>query len=295
VNFVAVKRDVTRLVQLEEQLRQAQKLEAIGQLAAGIAHEINTPAQFIGDNVRFLQEAFTELLACTAAIRERLAACGDGSAAELAESVERTLDEAQLDELGAEVPEAIEHALDGVRRVTQIVLAMREFSSTSGDVAPIDLNRAIGNVVTVTRNEWKYVAHVVCDLDPALPAVPCTAGDINQVLVNLIVNGAQAIADLPHGDGERAKGRITITTRHADGMAEIRVADTGCGIPEHVRGRIFDPFFTTRPVGTGVGHGLSFVHHVVVHKLRGSIDVETAVGQGTCFVLRLPLSRGAAE
>jgi len=273
--YIAVKRDVTELMRMEEQLRQAQKLESIGQLAAGIAHEINTPIQFIGDNLRFLSDGFSEL---------------QGMVPRPASSAGKPADDQDLAYLMTEIPKALSESQDGIRRVSQIVLAMKEFSHPSGQgVTPTDINRAIASTVTVSRNEWKYVAELVQELDPGMPQVPLLPGDFNQVVLNLIVNAAHAIADRRKAEGSTAMGRITVSTRVADGMAEVRIGDDGCGIPDAVKPRIFEPFFTTKEVGRGTGQGLALAHAVVVKKLGGRISFESRIGVGTTFIIRLPL------
>jgi signal transduction histidine kinase len=176
-----------------------------------------------------------------------------------------------------------------VTRVSRIVQAMKEFSHPStAEKTPVDLPRAIENTLTVARNEWKYVAEVVTDFDPALPAVRCLPGEVNQMLLNLIVNAAHAIGDVVGTGGER-KGTLTVTTRRVGNWAEIRVSDTGTGIPAKIRERVFDPFFTTKPVGKGTGQGLAIAHAVVVDKHGGQITLETEEGRGTTFIVRLPL------
>ena len=278
-NFVAVKRNITAELELESKLRNAQKLEAVGQLAAGIAHEINTPAQYVGDNLQFLKDSFRDLLAMTNP------------------STDGTAPDEDAAFLVSEIPRAIDQSLEGVGRITKIVRAMKEFSHRSDDKAPTDINRAIETTVTVARNEWKYVAEVVTDFDPELPQVECLRGELNQVVLNMIVNAAHAIADVV-GDASNGKGTITIATRHADGWAEIRISDTGTGIPESIRDRIFDPFFTTKEVGKGSGQGLAIAHSVVVQKHGGTISLESAPGTGATFVIRVPVTdpaRVAAE
>ncbi|MEJ2078686.1 MAG: ATP-binding protein [Acidobacteriota bacterium] len=197
--------------------------------------------------------------------------------------------EADTDYLASEIPQAIEHTLEGVERVAKIVRAMKNFSHPgSEEKTPIDLNKAIENTLTVSRNEWKYHADLVADLDPALPPVPCLPGELNQVILNLVVNAAHAIADVV-GDASGCKGTLAVSTRLDGAWAEIRVEDTGSGIPEHARDRIFDPFFTTKGVGKGTGQGLAISHSVIVDKHGGTIHFETETGGGTSFIVRLPL------
>jgi signal transduction histidine kinase len=186
------------------------------------------------------------------------------------------------------MPRAIQQSLEGVQHVSRIVKAMKDFSHPGIDrKVAVDLNRAIETTLTVARNELKYVADTVTQLDPQLPPVPCLPGEINQVLLNLVINAAHAIADaLP--PGEQRRGRITVSTQCFEDMVELRVSDTGTGIPEDVRSRIFEPFFTTKPVGRGTGQGLSLAHAVVVNKHGGQIWFDTELGKGTTFIVRLP-------
>jgi PAS domain S-box-containing protein len=297
-HFLAVKEDITERKRTEGErevmelhLRQAQKLESIGQLAAGIAHEINTPMQYIGDNTRFLQDAFGALRRVVGAFQELTKRLRDqpGMAEALA-PVEAVLQAADVDYLVAEIPKAIEQSLQGAERVTKIVRAMKEFSHPGTEQkTAVDLNYAIESTITVARNEWKYVAELATDFDPRLPHVPCLPGEFNQVILNLIINAAHAIADVV-GKNSGAKGRITISTRRLGDWAEIRLADTGTGIPEAARGRIFVPFFTTKPVGKGTGQGLAIAHSVIVNKHGGTLTFETETGRGTTFIIRLPLT-----
>jgi PAS domain S-box-containing protein len=280
-------RDISERRALESQLRQAQKLEGIGQLAAGIAHEINTPTQFVTDNLTFMQEswksAYALLQRYRMAIREVETALPPGAVAALREA-EQGCD---LEFIANEVPKAIDQSLDGARRVAKIVRAMKEFSHPdAAEKTATDLNRAIESTISVARNEWKYVSDVVTEFDDSMPAVVCYPGDINQVVLNLIVNAAHAIkARVKEGE----KGKITVRTRHEDDFAEISVADTGTGIPAGIQGKVFDPFFTTKDVGKGTGQGLSFSYSVVVKKHGGKIWFDTEPGTGTTFFVRLPI------
>jgi signal transduction histidine kinase len=275
---------------MEGQLRQAQKLESIGQLAAGIAHEINTPTQYIGDNTRFLKDAFIDLIEVFQVVEQMVAAgAPPDQVGQLFLQLQQAASRADLGYLALEIPKAIQQSLEGVERVARIVRAMKEFShpGTEGK-APTDLNKAIESTLTVSRNEWKYVAELVTEFDPVLPAVPCLLGEFNQVILNLVVNAAHAIADVV-GDGGKGKGILTVKTRRDGDWAEVRIGDTGTGIPESVRDKIFDPFFTTKGVGKGTGQGLAIAHAVVVEKHGGSITLETEVGRGTTFIIRLPI------
>jgi two-component system NtrC family sensor kinase len=268
------------------ELAQAQKLEAIGQLSAGIAHEINTPTQFIGDNVRFLQESVGEVLG----IVERLVplVAIDGSAPITAGEIAALLESADIDYLRDEVPKAIAQSLEGVERISKIVGAMKEFSHPATEKTLYDLNRAIANTITVATNEWKYVAVIETHFDSSLPPIPVMPGAFNQVILNILVNAAHAVGEVVAATPD-AKGVITVSTRALPDFAEIRIQDSGCGIPDAIRERIFDPFFTTKAVGKGTGQGLAIAHDVIVTKHQGTIAVEGEQGLGTTFVLRLPL------
>ena len=282
--------DTTEHKLLESQLVQAQKLEAMGQLAAGIAHEINTPTQYVGDNTRFLQDAFGDLARLLEQYTALFQAVKAGTVADaLLCEVAAMAEEVDTDYLTAEIPQAIQQSLEGVERIASIVRAMKEFAHPgTEEKTPIDLNRAIANALTVTRNEWKYVAELSTDFEPALPLVPCVPGGFNQVILNIIVNAAHAMADVVD-HGSAGKGTLTITTRQQGDWAEIRISDTGSGIPEAVRSKVFDPFFTTKEVGKGTGQGLAISYDVVVNKHGGTLTFETEMDRGTTFIIRLPI------
>lgn len=281
--------DVTERRALQARLAHAQKMESIGQLAAGVAHEINTPIQYVGDNVRFFQDAVSDLQPLLHTYRRFVRTAAANVPSALVETVTAAEAAADLDYLLSEIPQAVEQSLEGVERVAHIVQAMKEFShpGTVGKT-PINLNHALDSTLTVARNEWKYVAEVQTDFDPALPPVCCLPGEMNQVFLNLIVNAAHAIGDVVGDSG--AKGVITVQTITGDGFAEIRVSDTGTGIPEAILGKIFDPFFTTKGVGKGTGQGLAIAHAVVVEKHGGTLAVEGEPDCGATFIIRLPLT-----
>jgi signal transduction histidine kinase len=267
------------LVAAQRQLMQAEKLASIGQLAAGIAHEINTPIQFVGDNLNTLADTFHTLLELIEKYRAAAAPLPEEPTA----SLQAAEEEADLAFLLEDTPKAIEQSLDGVHRVAHIVRAMKDFSHVGREqLANIDLNALICSTLTVCRNEYKYVADVVTDFAD-LPQVECYASDMSQVLLNLIVNAAHAIMDT------KKRGTIHITTRVVEEAVEILIADTGGGIPEAIRSRIFDPFFTTKAVGRGTGQGLHIVYQTIVHKHGGRIDFTSKVGEGTTFNVFVPI------
>jgi PAS domain S-box-containing protein len=291
IGFRGIARDISERKQQEAQQSHALKLEAIGQLAAGIAHEINTPIQYISDNARFLQDSFAEIEKVFASYGNLLSSAKRGAVTDgLIREAETLAAAIDLDYLREEIPKAIGQSLEGLDNVAKIVSAMKQFShpGTEGK-AMMDVNRAVQSAVAISRNEWKYVAEIITDLDPSMPAVPGIPGEFNQVLLNMIINAAHSVADVLDGtSGE--KGRITITTRRVDPWAEIRVSDTGTGIPKEIRGRIFDPFFTTKEVGKGTGQGLAISHSVIANKHGGTIEFETETGKGTTMIIRIPLS-----
>jgi two-component system, NtrC family, sensor kinase len=276
---------------MQLQLIQAQKLESIGQMAAGIAHEINTPTQYIADNTRFLQQSFADLSTLLSEFDAFLAVARLGPVpAEAVNGLQDAVEKADLPYLLAEIPRAIEQSLEGLDRVTKIVRAMKDFSHPGVvDKTLVDINHAIQSTITVAKNEWKYVADLELALDPALPLVSCVPGEINQVILNLLVNAAHAIEEQIQR-GSFSKGRITVRTRQTrDSFAEISIEDTGAGIPIAVQQKIFEPFFTTKQVGKGTGQGLAIARSVTA-KHHGSIHFESHVGRGTTFFVRLPLS-----
>jgi PAS domain S-box-containing protein len=294
LGFTIMGADITERKMLEKQLAQAQKLRSIGQLASGIAHEINTPTQYVGDNIRFLKDAFEDLIVVLQGDEELLAAARGGVvSAELIRRLQDGRERADLEYLVSEVPVAIQHTLEGVERISKIVRAMKDFAHPGREEkAPADLNQIIDSTVTVARNEWKYVADMQTDFDRSLPPVLCHPAEIGQVILNLVINAAHAIEDVVK-QGRAAKGCITIATRRRDGWAEIRISDTGGGIPENIRHRIFDPFFTTKEIGRGTGQGLAICYPVIVGKHGGRITFDSEVGRGTTFTIGLPLGEQA--
>ena len=282
-------RDVTKRQEIERQLAFSQKMESVGQLAAGIAHEINTPIQYLGDNAEFLAEAFDDLNdLLELLIKLHSNACFENPNDPLIQQISEKSDEIDVSFLRKEVPAAITQSSEGTNRVAKIVQAMKEFSHPGAhEKTLVDINQAIESTVTVSRNEWKFVADIELDLAPESPKVPCLPGELNQAVLNIVINASHAIRDTVE-DGE--KGVIRISTRSTESGVEIRISDTGPGIPADVRKKMFEPFFTTKDVGQGTGQGLSVVHAVIVEKHAGEIDVETEIGKGTTFTLKIPMS-----
>jgi signal transduction histidine kinase len=279
---------------LNIRLLQSQKLESVGRLAAGIAHEINTPIQYICTNINFIDEAFKDSSQLIVNLLELLASIKEGSVTETQiKASDEIIARIDWDYLKEEIPRAIDQSKDGLQRVSSIVLAMKEFSHPgSKQKIDADLNRIIETMITISRNEWKYVATVETDLDPELPTVPCLTDEIGQVLLNLLVNAAHAIENQLGKNPEDKKGRITISTRQYDQYVEIRMNDTGCGIPSPIQNKVFDPFFTTKEVGRGTGQGLTIAHDVITGKHSGTLVFETVSGSGTTFIIRLPRGQG---
>jgi signal transduction histidine kinase len=293
LELALLRRDLER--QVEErtaQLLQAQRLESMGQLAAGIAHEVNSPMQFIGNNAEFLFQALEELAALRRQYHQLYEQARAGAVdAALLGRVEEALAQSDPEYLDAETARAVAKIQEGVKRVVEIVQGMRELAHPGGrEQVAADLNHLLQSAAKVCRNEWKYVAELELDLDPQLPALKCFPGELSQCVVNLLVNAAHAIADVVKGTQD--KGRIVLSSRAAGGQAEIRVSDTGTGIPTEVQPRIFEFLFTTKEFGKGTGQGLSLVQRVVRDHHRGEVSFETAMGKGTTFLLRLPLEAG---
>ncbi len=282
---VVLLRDVTEVRMMESQLLQSQKLESIGQLAAGIAHEINTPLQFISDNVQFTGRAAARVLELLQKYSDRL---HELVSEDERKELKKEARQAKLPFLLENIPSALSSSADGVARVAEIVAAMKEFSHPGAKVpAPSDINRALKSTVKVSTNEWKGVADLELDLDETLGVVNCVLGEVNQCFLNIIVNAAHALAERY---GDTKSGLIRVSTKAQATGVEIRIADNGPGIPEHVRQRIFDPFFTTKPVGKGTGQGLAIARSTIVDRHGGELICESTPGVGTTFVIRLPHS-----
>ena len=290
-HYLAIKEDISAKKELEEQLLQAQKLESIGQLAAGIAHEINTPIQFVSDNIRFLQDSYNDLLMLSNKCKEVISQIKKNSdAGEIIRQYEKLMVDLDLDYLHSEIPAAMEQSLEGVERVAKIVRAMKQFSHPGSDMMTrVNVNDAIDTTVTVASNEWKYHADMTLNLAPDLPSVPCFINEINQVVLNIIINAVHAI----EAKDKHRKGSIMISTSFDEDYAIIKIKDSGTGIPDEIQNRIFDPFFTTKEIGKGTGQGLAMAWNIIVEKHNGKLNFDSTPEKGTEFNISIPLNQEA--
>ena len=291
--FTVILRDISARREtelLQQQLYRAQKLESIGQLAAGISHEINTPTQYIGDNITFLRDAFETIgTPLRQLVDLAIETKEPADPAKALDQIIKMIDVEDVKYLVDEIPLAIEQSREGIQRVAQIVRSMKEFSYPElGEKQKMNVNRALQNTLVVSRGEWKYVATTETDFQENLPLVPAFESECNQVFLNLVVNAAQAIRE-KYPDETEIRGLIEIQTRQVDNDVEIRISDNGPGIPPEIQDRVFDPFFTTKEVGQGTGQGLAIAHLVVAERHGGSLFFETEPGESTTFIVRLPL------
>lgn len=279
--------DVTHQRLMLSELNQAQKLESVGRLASGIAHELNTPIQFVNDSIHFISDAFSDLFPLLAMQQSLHQAASQGLPTdELVAQVTKAEGDADLEYLLENVPRALERSVEGLERVATLVRSMKEFAHPEQkEKAPADLKRALESTLVIARNEVKYVADVQTDFE-VLPLVTCHLSELNQVFLNIIVNAAHAIGDRVKGTSDR--GLIRVRTRALDGQVEVSISDTGGGIPEAIRHKVFEPFFTTKEVGRGTGQGLAIARSVVVEKHQGTLTFDVTPGVGTTFFIRIP-------
>lgn len=284
------KHEEAKRVALERELNQTHKMEALGTLASGVAHEINTPIQYISDNMRFLDETISDLRGLIETYRSNIAnLANQGVDPSLIEQVQSTCrdkeDELDLSYLLEEAPEAINQSLEGAQQVATIVNAIKEFSHPGEDEkVDVDINKMIETTLAVTRNQWKYVADLDLDLEENLPQIPVMPSEISQVVLNLIVNAADAISDAEMSD----RGLISIRTRQKDEGIEILISDNGPGVPVDMQERIFDPFFTTKDIGKGSGQGLAIAYSIIHQKHDGTLRYIGGEGKGAEFSICLP-------
>lgn len=276
INFVALKRDISDMIRIENQLRHAQKMEGIGTLAAGIAHEINTPLQYISDNTLFIKDSFRKISDFYYNFKNS-SESGSG---------DKTVIGTELEYLMNEIPEALEESMNGIRIVRKIVTAMKTFSHPGlKTMQKADINEAVTSTVTITKNVWKYIADVQTFPAENLPEITCHIGDINQVILNMITNSCDAIAEKKSEE----KGLIKISTSFDEAFIYITIEDNGSGIPDGLKEKIFQPFFTTKQIGKGTGQGLALSYDIIVNKHNGGIKVDSEHGKGTVFTIKLPI------
>lgn len=279
-------------MKMQARLLQAQKLESVGQLAAGIAHEVNTPAQYVKSNIVFLDESFQEATTLLRSYDMVLTATkGDGASPEMVTELEKLKQEIDWEFLSEEIPEAIEQSKEGIDKISNIVRAMKEFSHSGGkEKTPTDINHLLTNTITVSRHEWQDIATVKADLSPSLPQVPCLGDELGQVILNILFNAKDAIGARLASQQDCSEGLINISSRQIEDSIEIRIQDNGSGIPAKIQTKIFDPFFTTKEVGQGTGQGMCIARDVVEKMHGGYLSFETTKGEGTTFIISLPMA-----
>jgi len=276
INFVALKRDISDMIKIENQLRHAQKMEGIGTLAAGIAHEINTPLQYISDNTLFIKDSFVKISDFYSNVKKSTEG-GSGKKITIGTDLEYLMNE---------IPGALEESMNGIKIVRKIVMAMKTFSHPGlKTMQKADINDAITSTVTITKNVWKYVAEVETHPAENLPEITCHIGDINQVILNMITNSCDAIAEKKSEE----KGLIKISTSFDKAFIYITIEDNGAGIPTGLKEKIFQPFFTTKQIGKGTGQGLALSYDIIVNKHNGGIKVDSEHDKGTVFTIKLPI------
>ena len=272
--------------EMQSQLLQAQKMESIGQLAAGISHEINTPIQYIGDNTHFLKDSFDEMAPVLENVKKM---AEESDQANVIKNISDIKTSINFEFLVEEIPKAINQTIEGIDHVSEIVKAIKEFSHPgSKEKTKVDLNQSLLSTIIVARNEWKYIAELETDFDENLGHVFCLPNELNQVFLNLIVNAAHAIESRKNKEKDQKRGLIRIVTKRHDNYTEISISDTGTGIPHEIQDKVFDPFFTTKEIGKGTGQGLSLAYSTIVDKHHGEINFKTSVGNGTTFTIKLP-------
>lgn len=284
--------DITERKRLQDELEKNQMFQTLGKLAAGISHEINTPIQFISDNIHFLTDSLQQvfsLMDMYKGLRDTAVGSSKSLSGDDFKQIIEAEAEVDIDFLTDEIPKALEQSLEGMNRVLGIVTAMRDFSHVDDRSKSLaDINKAMESTIVILRNELKYVAEVKTDFDPDLPMVMCSMDEISQVCMNLLINAAHSIADVIE-KGTDQRGVITVTTSSKGGRVIISISDTGAGIADDVRKKIFEPFFTTKESGKGTGQGLAFARSIIVEKHNGDIELDTEVGKGTTFRICLPI------
>jgi len=297
VKYVLFARDITDKKQAEEnaklieqQVNEARRLESIGVLSAGIAHEINTPIQFIGDNLGFLIEALLKIKNSYDRYDHlKAAALDDGNYVQETREIEDYNQKVKLQNLISDIEASVVESVGGIQQVRDIVLLMKEFSHPGGiDDEPTDLNKLIDDVIRICRSRSKGVAQIETDLDEDLPLILCRRGQIQQVIINLIINAIDAVDET-----DSTSGTISVATRFSDDNVQIDICDTGKGIPDKIKSKIFDPFYTTKPVGKGTGQGLALAMNTIVNVHGGKLKMVDTKGYATTFRIELPISKNA--
>lgn len=275
--------------QARHELERTQMLQNLGKLTAGIAHEINTPIQFIGDNLQFLSDGFKDLLSLLGEYEKLRDDAVENSISHIQhEQIVSAKKETDIEFISKEIPKAIEQSIDGIKRVSAMISAMRDFSHIDERrFAPANLNKAVRTTIVILRNEIKYVADVEIELDENLPSIMCCIDDMQQVFLNLVINAAHSIEEKLEEDGQR--GLIKISSKQEDQYAVFTINDTGKGISPEIREKIFEPFFTTKARGKGTGQGLSIVHSALIEKHKGKLELESTEGVGTTFTIYIPI------
>lgn len=281
-------------LQTQKSLEEARRLESVGQLAAGVAHEINTPTQFVGDNLRFVKNSIDQMQSVLDYIN-KLANAEEVDLQHFKDEVTSLSQNVDFDFILSEIPLALGQSIDGVKRIKSIVNAMKSSVHPDGSELQLaDINQEIQSACILSRGEWKLVTDMQIDLDDSLPKVPCLPYEINQVVLNMVVNASHSISDEVQS-GRYEKGVIKISTKADDKFAEIHIEDNGAGMTDEVKDKLFDPFFTTKGVGIGTGQGLSLAYNVIKEKHKGSIEIESEKGEGAKFVVKLPLQNSMAK
>lgn len=286
--------DVTEFMESHRIASESGKMAAVGQLAAGIAHEINTPVQFLGDNINFLHDSFEDIKRLLSVNQEvqNMDYAEKQVAMELCKKIHTEAEDVDLEYLAEEIPNAICQSQDGVKRIAEIVKAMKDFSHPDGqDKTNADINELIKSTITVCRNEWKYVAEMKMNLADDLPFVKCLPSEISQVVLILVVNGAHAIEEKLNNE-THSMGQLHVTTKSLDSEhIQISIRDTGAGIPEEVQPKIFQAFFTTKKRGKGTGQGLAMANSIISDNHHGELTFSSEPGKGTEFFITLPLDQ----
>ncbi|MCB0334690.1 MAG: hypothetical protein KDD62_00250 [Bdellovibrionales bacterium] len=293
--FVFLLYDITEQRQLEHRLMQAQRLESVGHLAAGIAHEINTPIQYVRDNTLFVKRELENITNYIMGTTQFLNACqAEQKLKEQTGALVELFDSLDISFLMDELPQALDQTYEGAESVARIVKSIKEFSHPGSEEMQLtNLNNSLETTITVCKNEWKHVAEIDLQLDQDLPPTLCDPGEINQVILNIIVNAAHAIEEKQSITGHFL-GKISISTRQEAGWVVLDIEDNGCGIPDELQKKVYDPFFTTKQVGKGTGQGLAMAFTSITKRHHGLIHLESKKNEGTKFTIQLPVDMSEA-